>query len=258
MAGAIAVVRAFGTQKEAIKSSVLPHCGQLLAPSGQDLVDVSLMTDIKEDLVGRRLKDTVEGDGEFNHSQVRPQMTTCFGQRSDQGIPDLLGKGGKIRLVNFTQISGSIDPVQQIERAHCWVKGSSPTSPRPVRVMISILCSAAASFSRQIFRSFMPSSYRSISDSRGGGFLSISSTISSSRASADSMESAGGISFLEERVVMIFPYLRTQRSLSAYRMHSPSMGSGVKLFRMKSLRLTVLMMSWLQSLLGPLINSRKF
>jgi hypothetical protein len=83
MARSIAVVIALGAEKESIESSVLAHRSELLPASGQDLVNVSLMADVEEDLVDRGLKDAVQSDRELDDAEVRAEVASCFGKCVD-------------------------------------------------------------------------------------------------------------------------------------------------------------------------------
>jgi hypothetical protein len=43
-------------------------------PTGEQLVDVGLMTDIPDEPVPGRVEDSMEGKGQFHHTQVGRQM----------------------------------------------------------------------------------------------------------------------------------------------------------------------------------------
>ena len=92
MTCSIAVVLALGSKQESVQSSVLTHRSELLPASSQDLVNVTLMADVEEDLVGGSLEDAVQGDREFDDAEIRSKVASCFGKRTDQVFPDLLGK----------------------------------------------------------------------------------------------------------------------------------------------------------------------
>jgi hypothetical protein len=93
---------------------MLAHGPEFLAAACEDLVNVALMTDIKEDLVRRCFKDTVEGDGEFHHPEVGPEVAPGFRKGSYELVTDLPGKLGKIPLGEFLEIGGRVDPVQKV------------------------------------------------------------------------------------------------------------------------------------------------
>ena len=159
--GPVAVVLALAAQKEAVEPAVLAHGGEAVAATRQDLVNVSLMTDVEEDLVRGGVEDSVKGDGELDDAEVRTKVTARLGKRADQLLADLPRKARQVGLGEFLEICGAVDPVEQAPwglPAHDFSNGSRAASPRLLRVMISIRFSAASSFSRQTWSSFIPSS----------------------------------------------------------------------------------------------------
>ena len=106
VSGPVAVMLAFRPKKESVKTSVLAHGVHLPAASRQDLVDVALMADIKEDLVGGCVEDPVECDRQLNHSQVRPEVPPRLRQRTDEFLADLLRKTRQILFGEFFEIGG--------------------------------------------------------------------------------------------------------------------------------------------------------
>jgi hypothetical protein len=67
MASPIAVVIAFGSKQKSVESPMLAHGCQATPATRQHLVDISLMTDVEEDFVGRRLEDAMKRYGEFDN-----------------------------------------------------------------------------------------------------------------------------------------------------------------------------------------------
>ena len=53
VSGAVAIVRAFGAQHEAVQAAGRADGVELLAPPGQQLVDVGLVADVEEETVRR-------------------------------------------------------------------------------------------------------------------------------------------------------------------------------------------------------------
>ena len=70
MAGPVAVVFALRPEGEAVEAIGGPDGPESVFSAGQDLVDIHLVTDIPNKLVFGRLKDPVQGDGEFNDAEV--------------------------------------------------------------------------------------------------------------------------------------------------------------------------------------------
>ena len=56
----------------------LPQRGKRFAPSGQDLVHIALMTDIKYEPVALCVVDTVDRDRKLHRAEVRSKMTAGF------------------------------------------------------------------------------------------------------------------------------------------------------------------------------------
>lgn len=68
------VVLALGTRRIPRQPALLTQGCEVLAASGQHLVDVGLVTGVEDDRIVRRVEYPVQRQGEFHHSQVRPQM----------------------------------------------------------------------------------------------------------------------------------------------------------------------------------------
>ena len=92
MAGAVAIVFRFGAQEESIEPFILADGFNSVTPPGQHFVDVALVGDIHDKLVGGSVENAVERDGEFHHSQVGAEVAAGAGQGSDEGFADLLRK----------------------------------------------------------------------------------------------------------------------------------------------------------------------
>ena len=60
---------------------VIPPCNQL--------VNITLMPDVKNNLVLRHVIDTVQRQCQFYHTQIRRQMSSPLRNRLDQLLPDL-------------------------------------------------------------------------------------------------------------------------------------------------------------------------
>src|SRR4029077_20288033 len=81
MPRAVAVVFTLGAQKETVKPAELAHRIKTIEPSGKHFVDVSLMTDVHNESVVRRVKNPVQGNRQFNHTEIWAQMPS--GLRKD-------------------------------------------------------------------------------------------------------------------------------------------------------------------------------
>ena len=55
---------------KARKSLVLAQRGKLPRTAGEDLMNIALMADIKQDTITRRIKDAVQRQGKLNDAQI--------------------------------------------------------------------------------------------------------------------------------------------------------------------------------------------
>ena len=67
------------------------------------------MAGVEDDRVVRRVEDPVQGQREFDHSEIGPQMSTGGSDLVDQELANLDGQFGQLRLGKVLQISGSAD-----------------------------------------------------------------------------------------------------------------------------------------------------
>src|SRR5438552_13925081 len=79
MTRAVAVVLTLGAQKKTVESAELAHRIKTIEPAGKHLVDVSLMTDVHNESVVRRVKNPVQGNRQFNHAEIWAQMSSGLG-----------------------------------------------------------------------------------------------------------------------------------------------------------------------------------
>ena len=97
VAGAVAIVLAFGAQQEAIEPVVLAHGFEAVAAAGEQLVDVALMADVEDELVLWRIEDPMQRDGQFHHAEIRPKVAAhgcgvLLGEHADEFVPHFLGE----------------------------------------------------------------------------------------------------------------------------------------------------------------------
>lgn len=69
------VVFGLGALRVASESALLTKLGKVTA-AGQHLVHIRLVTGIPHHRVTRRVEHPMQGDGEFNHTQVGTEVTT--------------------------------------------------------------------------------------------------------------------------------------------------------------------------------------
>jgi hypothetical protein len=79
VARAVAIVRAFGTQHEAVEASRRADRVEPILAAGQQLMHIGLVAYIKEETVVRSAKYAVQRDGELHHSEVGAEMPAIAG-----------------------------------------------------------------------------------------------------------------------------------------------------------------------------------
>ena len=80
--------------------------------AGEHFMDVSLVGNVEHELVGGCGENTVEGDAEFDDTEVWAEVAAGDGEAVDQGFPDLSGEGDEIRFREVVEVSGSLDRAQ--------------------------------------------------------------------------------------------------------------------------------------------------
>jgi hypothetical protein len=75
VAGAVTIVFAFGAQGESIQALVGPHGFDAVPAAGEHFVDVGLVADVEDELIGGGVKNPVKGDAQFHDAQIRAQVT---------------------------------------------------------------------------------------------------------------------------------------------------------------------------------------
>jgi hypothetical protein len=88
------IVLALLAAGEAGDTPQLPQGTEPLSPAGQYLMRVSLMTDIPDYLVSRRIKDAVQGYGQFYYPQTGRQMATSLSDGGDYERTKLISQLG--------------------------------------------------------------------------------------------------------------------------------------------------------------------
>ena len=79
----VAVVFALGAQKEAIEPAELAHRIKTIEPPGKQFVDVTLMTDVHDESVVRRVEDPVQGNRQFDDTEIWSQMSSGLRKDTD-------------------------------------------------------------------------------------------------------------------------------------------------------------------------------
>ena len=87
------------------RTSVLSEIFKSGFPAAQDLVCVSLMTDIPDHLVIRKIKNTVQCNSQFHNTQIGCKMAAGLADLVNQKIPDFPGKNLHLWICQFFNIT---------------------------------------------------------------------------------------------------------------------------------------------------------
>ena len=92
------VMDAFARLRESGKAVKLSQRGKLIRAAGQNLVDVGLMPDVKDQAVLRRVKRTVNGNRQLHNAEIGGNVSASPGYLIDQKraklLTELAGFGG--------------------------------------------------------------------------------------------------------------------------------------------------------------------
>src|SRR5438270_7283549 len=91
------------------QAAALAQPVEALAPSGQDLVDVRLVARVPQEDVARRVEDAVQGEGELDDAEVRPEVPASDGHGLDDEGPDLAGEGRELLVAEPSDVGRARD-----------------------------------------------------------------------------------------------------------------------------------------------------
>ena len=106
VARAVAVVLAFGAQKEAVQAIVLTNGVNAVPAAREHLVDVALVRDIEHEAVLGRVEDPVHGKCQLDDAKIWPQMATGLAECFNERLTDFFRKLGKPLKRKGFKISG--------------------------------------------------------------------------------------------------------------------------------------------------------
>lgn len=92
MPGPVTVMFAFCPKQESVQPLVLPDGIKASSSSREKLMDISLVADIKNQFIFRRIENVVQCNRQLYHAKVWPKMTTCLRKNRDEFLSDLLRK----------------------------------------------------------------------------------------------------------------------------------------------------------------------
>ena len=112
------------------QSVPLPQRREPVAPAGDHLVDVRLVTDVQENRVPGALEHTVEGERQLDDSQVGSQMAARPRHGRHQFLTDLLGIDLAFSEAEPAEVGGRGDGLQEGHRGRLprWTDGRSMLS----------------------------------------------------------------------------------------------------------------------------------
>jgi hypothetical protein len=66
--------------------------GKAVESAGEELVDIALVANIEEELVARRVEDSVQSEGELHDAEVRAEVAAGFGEDLDEFATNFAGE----------------------------------------------------------------------------------------------------------------------------------------------------------------------
>ena len=77
---------------EACHAAKLTESGKLIPAAGQKFVNIGLMSHVKHQTVNGGIKNSLNGNRQFNNTQIRSQMASCLSNTVDQKFSDFMTK----------------------------------------------------------------------------------------------------------------------------------------------------------------------
>jgi hypothetical protein len=130
VSGAEGIVLAFGAEHEAVEAAGLADGFELLLAAGEEFVDVALVADVEDEAVLRRVEDVVHGDGEFDDTEVRADVSASFCDAQNQPLADFFRKPFQLHHAKPLYIFRRLDLVQIL--THSSNPSSCPDHRPPV------------------------------------------------------------------------------------------------------------------------------
>ena len=106
MGGAEGVIGAFRPLGKARQARFLAQGADTIAPPGQDLVRIALMSDVPDDLVARRVEDGVQRYGQFDNAETRAQMPAGDGDGADRFCAQFVGEVAQVGIRQGLEVGG--------------------------------------------------------------------------------------------------------------------------------------------------------
>ena len=91
------------------QSAVLPQMRKIRLASGQQLMHIRLMPNIKNQAVYLGIKNGLDGHAQLHHAQVSGQMSAGFGNVGNQKLPDFPTKLGSLPVIQSGKVVMAVD-----------------------------------------------------------------------------------------------------------------------------------------------------
>ena len=110
------VVLGFRAAREAAQAAVLTDRIEAVAPAGEQLVGIALVTHIPDDLVARAVEHAVQRHRELDRAQAGRQVAAHLAHAREDGLPDFPGKKRQFGLCELLEVGGSGDLIEIAHR----------------------------------------------------------------------------------------------------------------------------------------------
>ena len=97
MRGAERIIFAFRPLGETGQPAAGPQCANPVAAAGQDFVRISLVSNVPDQLVRRRVEHVMQRDGKLDNAQARAEMAAGHGDGGDRFSTQLVRDLFKVR-----------------------------------------------------------------------------------------------------------------------------------------------------------------
>ena len=118
MRGAEGVVFALGALGETGKAAALAQRADAVAPAGQDLVRIGLVSDVPDQAIVRGVENVVQGDRQLDHAESGAEMAARHRDRVDGLVAQFIRELAKILFRQGAQFRRSGNTVQEGRLAH--------------------------------------------------------------------------------------------------------------------------------------------
>lgn len=106
MTGAKSVVNAFIATGKTADALIGPQRFKLIAATGQDLVRIRLVPDIKDNFVPRTVKHLMQCQRKLDNSEIGSEMTTGAGNRLNHQFSDFFRQRRQLIKVQLVKVLG--------------------------------------------------------------------------------------------------------------------------------------------------------